>query len=74
MISFTLGMKTKKGHCFNLTLSHGSRHLFPPLPRLWYLWGSLSPMKNVPLRKQIFKLLKIKKKKKNKTGGVLAAG
>lgn len=61
MISFTLGAKTKKGHCFNFTPSHGSPHLFFPPPR--YLWGSLSPMKNVPLRKQIFKLLKIKKKK-----------
>lgn len=37
-----------------------------------HLWDSPSPVKNVPLRKQIFKLLKIKKKKKKSS--VLAVG
>lgn len=32
MISFTLGVKTKKGHCCHLTLHHGSLHLIPPHP------------------------------------------
>jgi hypothetical protein len=56
MISFTLRAKTKKGHCFNLTSHHGSLCLFffPTSTPLGL------PMREVPLRKQIFKSLKIK--------------
>lgn len=71
MISFTFGVKTKKGHCCNLMPNHGSLHLFflPPS-----LWGSPSPMKKGTFAKTNIQIVQDLKKKKKKAAPWLWVG